>query len=434
MDATGNDSKTITRAAGSDGKPETAGDATWTDGKTETAAAAEIACKTRTAGAAENGGKTKTAAANENVDKTKTMGAGGERSLTKTAAAGGNSSLTKKPALNPVAALALCALLWSFGGLVIKLIKWDALAIAGVRSLLGMITVTIAFRRPPKLFIRQNENGLQDQKAGDGNRRQDQKAGGNQNCVQDQKARPATETVSKTETAGAKIDWRATTNLLLGGFFYAATMLLFVPATKMTTAANAILLQYTNPIYIIIFGPLLAGEKNDWIDIAAVAGILAGMVLLLWGDLGGGQMAGNILALLSGVTYGGTTIFLRRAKNTRPSDSLNLSCLLSFLFAIPFIVKAGLPQSAMSYPALLCLGVFQIGMPAVLLSIGIEKVPALSSVIITMIEPMMNPVWVALFAGEVPSASSVFGGLVILACIVAHVALKRAAAVRKMRG
>ncbi|MBQ6028972.1 MAG: EamA family transporter, partial [Treponema sp.] len=240
-------------------------------------------------------------------------------------------------------------------------------------------------------------------------------------CVQGQKARPK------------KIDWSATTNLLLGGFFYAATMLLFVPATKMTTAANAILLQYTNPIYIIIFGPLLAGEKSDWIDIAAVAGILAGMVLLLWGDLGGGQMAGNILALLSGVTYGGTTIFLRRAKNTRPSDSLNLSCLLSFLFAIPFIVKAGLPQSAMSYPALLCLGVFQIGMPAVLLSIGIEKVPALSSVIITMIEPMMNPVWVALFAGEVPSASSVFGGLVILACIVAHVALKRAAAVRKMR-
>ena len=309
-----------------------------------------------------------------------------------------NGCKTKKPAMNPVAALALCALLWSFGGLVIKLIKWDALAIAGVRSLLGMLTVTIAFRRPPKIFVRQNENALQDQKA-----------------------RPA------------KIDWRATVNLLLGGFFYAATMLLFVPATKMTTAANAILLQYTNPIYIIIFGPLLAGEKSDWIDIAAVAGILAGMVLLLWGDLGGGQMAGNILALLSGVTYGGTTIFLRRAKNTRPSDSLNLSCLLSFLFAIPFIVKAGLPQSAMSYPALLCLGVFQIGMPAVLLSIGIEKVPALSSVIITMIEPMMNPVWVALFAGEVPSASSIFGGLVILACIVAHVALKRAAAVRKMR-
>ncbi len=396
MNSTENECKTITRAAGSDGKPGTV------------AAETGIACKTKNAAASGNGSLTEKGAP-ENVGKTKT------------AAAGGNSSLTKKPALNPVAALALCALLWSFGGLVIKLIKWDALAIAGVRSLLGMLTVTIAFRRPPKLFVRRDENSLQDQNAGDENRRQGQKAGENEKSVQDQKARPK------------KIDWRATTNLLLGGFFYAATMLLFVPATKMTTAANAILLQYTNPIYIIIFGPLLAGEKSDWIDIAAVAGILAGMVLLLWGDLGGGQMAGNILALLSGVTYGGTTIFLRRAKNTRPSDSLNLSCLLSFLFALPFIVKAGLPQSAMSYPALLCLGVFQIGMPAVLLSIGIEKVPALSSVIITMIEPMMNPVWVALFAGEIPSASSVFGGLVILACIVAHVALKRAAAARKMR-
>ncbi|MBR5096902.1 MAG: hypothetical protein IK094_07355 [Treponema sp.] len=84
----------------------------------------------------------------------------------------------KSGALNPVAALAICAILWSFGGVIIKLIKWDALAIAGVRSLLGMITLTIAFRRPPKLFVRRAEN--------DG----------------------------KPKTAAAKIDARATVNLL----------------------------------------------------------------------------------------------------------------------------------------------------------------------------------------------------------------------------
>ncbi|MBQ3837339.1 MAG: hypothetical protein II814_09460, partial [Treponema sp.] len=98
MNSTENKCKTITRAAGSDGKPETVAAETGIVSKPETAGAAEIACKT------------------------------------KNAAASGNGSLTKKPALNPVAALALCALLWSFGGLVIKLIKWDALAIAGVRS------------------------------------------------------------------------------------------------------------------------------------------------------------------------------------------------------------------------------------------------------------------------------------------------------------
>ena len=218
------DSKTITRAAETGGKPETAGDAT------------EIACKPKTA-------------ATKIVGKTKTAGASGERSLTKNGGLTTESvGKTKKAALNPVAALALCALLWSFGGLVIKLIKWDALAIAGIRSLLGMITVTIAFRRLPKIFVRRDENSLQDQNSGDENCRQDQKAGGNQNCVQDQKSRPK------------KIDWSATVNLLLGGILYAATMLLFVPATKMTTAANAILLQYTNPIYIIAFGPLLTGE------------------------------------------------------------------------------------------------------------------------------------------------------------------------------
>lgn len=346
----------------------------------------------------EIGSKTETAGATGNVGKPENGGA-----------ATGSVGKTKKAALNPVAALAICAILWSFGGVIIKLIKWDALAIAGIRSFLGMITLSVAFRRPPKLFVRRAE-------------------------TDDKTKTGAATTESKPKNAGGKIDWRATVNLLLGGIFYAATMLLFVPATKMTTAANAILLQYTNPIYIIMLGPLLTGEKNDWIDFAAVAGILAGMVLLLWGDLGGGQTAGNVLALLSGATYGLTTIFLRRAKNTRPSDSLNLSCLLSFLFALPFIVKAGLPQSAMSYPAVICLGVFQIGLPAVLLSLGIEKVPALSSVIITMLEPMMNPVWVALFAGEVPSASSILGGLVILAFIVAHVALKRAVAVRKIRG
>ncbi len=346
-------------------------------------------------GSAENDGKTEIACKPDND-----MGATGIACKTETAAASGERSLTKNPPLNPVVSLALCALLWSFGGLIIKLVKWDALAIAGARSFFGMLVLSLAFKRPPKLFIRRDENSLQGQKADNENRRQDQK------------------------TRPQKIDWRATTNLLLGGIFYAATMLLFVPATKMTTAANAILLQYTNPIYIIILGPLLTGEKNDWIDFAAVAGILAGMVLLLWGGLGGGQTAGNILALLSGLTYGLTTIFLRRAKDARPSDSLNLSCLLSFLFALPFMIKAGLPQSGSSYPALACLGIFQIGIPAVLLSMGIEKVPALSSVIITMIEPMMNPVWVALFAGEVPSASSVFGGLVILAFIAAHVALK----------
>lgn len=294
--------------------------------------------------------------------------------------------------LHPVAALALCALLWSFGGLMVKLVQWHAIAIAGVRSLLGVIVICAAFRRLPHVCVR---------------------------------------------GADGTVDRKQTVNLLLGGIFYAATMLLFVPATKLTTAANAILLQYTNPVYIILFGPLLLKEKNDWIDYLAVAGIMAGMVLLLSGDLNfahadGQKMLGNLLALGSGIMYGFTTMFLRRQKDGHPADSLALSHLIAVLVALPFMIRAGFP-SAVSCAGLVVLGVFQIGIPSVLLALGITGVPALSSVIITMIEPMMNPVWVALFVGEIPSPLAICGGMLILAFIVLHVALKAKKAVREQK-
>lgn len=297
-----------------------------------------------------------------------------------------------KKRLHPVVALALCALLWSFGGLMIKLIQWDMLAIASIRSFFGMVVVSLVFRRLPRFTVRREDGS---------------------------------------------VDGANTVNLLLGGAFYAATMLLFVPATKLTTAANAILLQYTNPVYIILFGPILLKEKNDWIDYMAVAGIMGGMLLLLGGDLDfahvdGDKMLGNLLALGSGVTYGFTTIFLRRQKDGHPADSLNLSNLLAFAFALPFVVKSGAP-SVVSCVGLVILGVFQIGIPASLLALGIAGVPALSSVIITMIEPMMNPVWVALFVGEVPSVSAIVGGILILLFIVAHVVLKARKAIHEQR-
>ena len=294
--------------------------------------------------------------------------------------------------LHPVAALALCALLWSFGGLMIKLVQWDAAAIAGARSLVGMMVICAVFPRLPHFCVR---------------------------------------------AADGSVDRKATLNLFLGGIFYAATMLLFVPATKLTTAANAILLQYTNPIYIILFGPLLLNEKNDWIDYVAVVGIMAGMLLLLSGDLDIAhadrqKMLGNLLALGSGVAYGFTTIFLRRQKDGHPADSLMLSHLLAVAFSVPFVIRAGAP-AMLSCVGLLILGVFQIGIPSVLLALGITGVPALSSVIITMIEPMMNPVWVALFVGEIPSPLAICGGVLILACIVLHVALKAKKAVREQK-
>ncbi len=281
---------------------------------------------------------------------------------------------------NPVLALLLCAFLWSTGGLLIKLVSWNPFAIAGIRSLLGAITITLALKRLPVVFVR-NTNG--------------------------------------------SINRRDTIDRILAGFFYSATMILFVVATKMTTAANAILLQYTNPLYIIILGPFLLHEKNDWIDYASVIGVMCGMVLFLADGLSGGNLLGNIIALSSGVTFGLSTIFMRRQKDGHPEDSFTLSHILTFIITLPFLFDGGNPGIKGSI-GLLLLGVMQIGLPSILYARGITRVTAISAVLITMLEPLMNPLWVLLFYGEKPSVSTLTGGLLILLVIFVRVVLKNA--------
>lgn len=284
--------------------------------------------------------------------------------------------------LNPVASLVVCALLWSTGGVLIKLVSWNPLCIAGARSFIGVITLCLIMHRLPHFVVR-GERGA--------------------------------------------VSAHSTADMLIGAFLYAATMLLYVPAAKLTTAANAIILQYTNSIYVILFGPLLLHEKNDWIDYGAVAGIICGMLLLFAGDIGGGSLAGNLLALASGVSYGFATMFLRRQKDGHPADSLILSHIITVLFSLPFIISSfvhGTAPADISWLGIALLGVFQVGIPSVLFSLGIAGVSALGSVVITMIEPLMNPVWVALIVHEIPSPRGIAGGIVILLCIVLHVVLK----------
>lgn len=193
-----------------------------------------------------------------------------------------------KKSLNPVAALVVCAVLWSSGGILIKSIDWNPLAITGGRSVIAAAFMMLFLHHKPVFYIAQKNS--------------------------------------------RKIDRNATVNLWAGAVCYSLTMILFVTATKMTAAANAVLLQYTNPIWIILLGPALLGEKN------------------------------------------------------RKSDFL-------------------------------ALGIFQMAVPSMLYSIGITGESALTAMLISMIEPLMNPVWVMLFVHEVPSMQAVTGGLIILGSI-----------------
>lgn len=270
---------------------------------------------------------------------------------------------------NPVVQMMLTGIFWSLGGVLIKLVDWNPFAIACVRSLVAMSFLCAVNKRLPRFSLKNIDS-------------------------------------------------------ILGGLLYTATMLLFVVATKLTTAANAIFLQYTSPLYLILFGPFLLKERNTWVDYTAVAVLLCGMFILIGGDLSGGNITGDILALASGVTYGFATMFLRRQKEAHPSDSLILANVFCFIISFPFLFTSGMP-SVKSCMGLVILGVVQIGLASFFWARSIKKLSALSAVIIGMLEPILNPVWVALALNEIPTWQTVVGGGIILACIVFHVAAKR---------
>ncbi len=265
------------------------------------------------------------------------------------------------------AALALCALLWSTSGFLIKLVDWDPMAIAGSRSLIALVVMLVLVRRP---------------------------------------------------------DLKPNKNRILAALFYSATMILFVFANKMTTAANAILLQYTQPVFVILFGRfLLSGEKTGPVDWLCTGGVLGGMVLFFMDGLSAGGNAGNLVAVLSGITFALTAIFMRRQKDGSPVESFILAHILTVVIAIPAILFSG-PPAGRGIAGLVLLGVFQMALPSLLYSRGVRGVSALSTALVTMLEPLLNPLWVFLLIGELPQGRAVAGGLVILGCVTVRSVLK----------
>ena len=305
-----------------------------------------------------------------------------------------------------VPALVLCALLWSSGGILIKLVEWNPFAIAAARSLVAGLFISLLLRRKPFFAVRKNQLS----KTGDAATLE---CGVRRDFEKPQKT-SADRAVPLKENN--PIDARATVNLWLAGICYALTMIFYVLGNKMTTAANTILLEYTSPVYIILFGPLILKEKNKLWDYISVVVVMAGMILFFSEGLESGNMAGNIIAALSGVSFGFCTMFMRNQDSDRSINSFLLAHLITFLVCVPFAFISGFP-SALSCAGLVLLGIFQSGTPSVLYSLGLKKVRALTATFISMIEPLMNPVWVMLFAGEIPSWQCIAGGLMILGCI-----------------
>jgi drug/metabolite transporter (DMT)-like permease len=269
--------------------------------------------------------------------------------------------------------LVITSILWSLGGLLIKSVPWNPLAIAGTRSIIAA-GVMLLFSRKLRF------------------------------------------TWSPAQIGGA--------------LAYAATVTLFVIANKLTTAANAILLQYTAPVYTALLGAWLLKEKTSKLDWLTIALVMGGMGLFFVDKLSLGNIAGNICAILSGVTFGATAVLLRKQKDGSPLESVILGNILTALIGLPFMLQSA-PAGTFSWLCLIILGVFQLGISYILYALAIRHVTALEAILIPIIEPILNPLWVFLVMGEAPGVWALVGGLIVLVSITGRcviVALKESLA------
>jgi drug/metabolite transporter (DMT)-like permease len=201
---------------------------------------------------------------------------------------------------------------------------------------------------------------------------------------------------------------------------YAGLLAFFVAGTKLTTAANAIFLQFTAPIYLVFLEPWLFRRRIAGRDLAAVALCLGGISLFFIGRLEPGQLAGNLLGLASGLCLALFTLLMKLKRERDPgTDPIGAAVLGNLLVALIFApvalpgLRATLPQSL----ALLYLGVFQIGIAYLLFNAGMRHLTATASVVVATLEAVLNPVWVFLGLGERPSPWALLGGVVVIGVI-----------------
>ncbi|HNQ14570.1 MAG TPA: DMT family transporter [Pyrinomonadaceae bacterium] len=214
---------------------------------------------------------------------------------------------------------------------------------------------------------------------------------------------------------------------LLASVFYVGALSFYAVANKYTTAANAIFLQYTAPVYILVFAPFVLKERFRVSDLLTVIVCLGGMTLFFVDSAPASnlspqsQLIGNILGLCSGVSLGGYILLLRhpRSLNQNPAASVFYGNLFAIAAMVPFVAAAPSSWTGKDVLAVVLLGVFQIGLAYYLFTYGVTHgVRSLDASIIGFIEPLLNPLWVFLFVGERPSAWAIVGGVIIIAGVL----------------
>lgn len=256
----------------------------------------------------------------------------------------------------------ICAGLWSIAGIFMKLIPWNGFAIAGIRSLIAGITIAVymAFARRRFIFSR-----------------------------------------------------RAVLSGILTGCVYTC----FTVANKMTTAANAIVLQFTSPVFIVIFSAIIFRQKPKRSDLAVVMATLVGIALFFFDQLQPGYIFGNIVAIASGLFMAGMFMAVGNLEGDERFSAILVGQMFTFLVGLPFAIVTRPVFTPVAVASILILGVFQLGISYILYVKATRYCPPLACCLFSAVEPLLNPVWVFLFDGERPGLFALIGAVIVVGSI-----------------
>jgi len=254
--------------------------------------------------------------------------------------------------------LIITALLWSTGGMLIKMINGHALAISSSRAGIAAIILLIYNKGRIKRL-------------------------------------------NKTQ-------W-------LIALFYSLTVIQFVAANKLTTSANAIFLQFTATIWVAIFSRIFFKNRLRKSDLVSIIIVMLSLTLFFINKLEIGSLLGNIIGLSSGISFGGMIVLMSTQKEGSGIQPLIYGNVFTFLVGLPFYTMTLLETS--SIIGILLLGLFQIGISYIIYAKSMEFATALDGILIPVIEPILNPIWVVLLVHEIPSVYAIIGGVIMISTI-----------------
>ena len=252
-----------------------------------------------------------------------------------------------------------CASMWSIAGLFIKMINGSGFVIAGFRGLFAGIT-TFVYIKLSKIQLRFNKTVF-------------------------------------------------TTAAFMCILFFA-----FVTSNKLTTAANAIVLQFTTPVWIMVISAVFMHQKLEKCDSIAAICTLVGVALCFCDKMGGGFLAGNIIAIFAGLMMGLMYICMGNCNDTDRINGTLWGHLFTAIIGIPFMFFTQNTLNGKAFLCLLTLGIVQLGIPYILLNLSSKTCPPLACCLLGAVEPLLNPVWVAIFDGEMPGVLAIVGGIVVI--------------------